>query len=78
MLWTVIASRFKRAAIQSDNYGANCLRHSCATYLLSKGSSLKEIADFLGHRGMKSVSIYAKHDVRSLRKVAALSFDGLI
>ena len=32
--------------------------------------SLREIADFLGHRDLRSVSIYAKLDVRALGKVA--------
>jgi integrase/recombinase XerD len=42
-----------------------------ATELLRKGTSLRDIADLLGHRGMESVSIYAKHDSRTLREVAA-------
>lgn len=78
MLWTIIASRLKSVGVRSEHYGANCLRHACATYLLNRGSPLRDIADFLGHRGMKSVSIYAKHDIRSLRKVADLKFSGLI
>jgi integrase/recombinase XerD len=39
---------------------------------------LKEIADFLGHRTIKSVAIYAKYDRRSLRKVAAFSLAGIL
>jgi hypothetical protein len=39
--------------------------------------SLQEIADFLGHRDMHSVSIYAKHDICNLRKVAAFRLAGL-
>ena len=49
-----------------------------ATQLLKKGSSLKEIADFLGHRTIKSVAIVAKYDRRSLRKVAAFSLAGIL
>jgi site-specific recombinase XerD len=39
--------------------------------LLQKGASLKQIADFLGHRSVRSVDVYARLDIRSLRKVAA-------
>jgi integrase/recombinase XerD len=76
-LWTIVAGRMKRLAIASENFGAHSLRHSCATQLLRKGSSLRDIADFLGHRDMNSVSIYAKHDVRSLKQVAAFSLAGI-
>jgi integrase/recombinase XerD len=53
-----------------ERTGPHSLRHSCATQLLHKGMSLPEIADFLGHRDLRSVSIYAKLDARALRKVA--------
>jgi len=70
ILWTIVSSRMKLLGIKSVNFGAHSLRHSCATELLRKGSSLQGIADFLGHRDMKSVSIYAKYDRRTLRQVA--------
>jgi integrase/recombinase XerD len=76
-LWTIVARRMKRLAIASENFGAHALRHSCATQLLRKGSSLRDIADFLGHRDMNSVSIYAKYDLRSLKQVAAFSLAGV-
>ena len=70
-LWWVVSNRMKKLNIKSQNFGPHSLRHACATELLRKGTSLKDIADFLGHRGMESVSIYAKHDSRCLREVAA-------
>jgi integrase/recombinase XerD len=76
-LWTIVARRMKRLGIASENFGAHALRHSCATQLLRKGGSLRDIADFLGHRDMNSVSIYAKYDVRSLKQVAAFSLAGI-
>lgn len=76
-LWTIVGPRMKRLGINSEHFGAHSLRHACATQLLSKGSSLRDIADFLGHRDMKSVSIYAKYDVRSLKQVAAFSLAGV-
>jgi integrase/recombinase XerD len=38
---------------------------------------LQQIADFLGHRNVRSVDTYARLDMRSLRKVAAFSFSEL-
>jgi len=64
---------FIRANVVSPRRGPHALRHSCATYLLSKGLSLHSIAGHLGHRGMSSVRIYAKVDMPALRDVA--SFD---
>jgi integrase/recombinase XerD len=76
-IWGIVAGRLKLYEIDSEHYGGHSLRHACATELLRKGSSLREIADFLGHRTLKSVSIYAKYDVRSLRQVAAFSLAGV-
>ncbi len=78
ILWTIVSSRMKLLGIKSVNFGAHSLRHSCATELLRKGSSLQAIADFLRHRNMKSVSIYAKYDRRTLRQVANFNIGWLL
>ena len=76
-MWTMVKHRFELRGIQSERRGPHSLRHACATQLLKKGTQLKDIADFLGHRGTESVVLYAKLDTRSLRKVAAFSLKGL-
>jgi integrase/recombinase XerD len=76
-MWQIVSFRMKRLEIISSHKGPHALRHACATHLLKRGISLKEIADFLGHHDSKSVGIYAKHDMRSLRNVAAFSLAGL-
>jgi integrase/recombinase XerD len=76
-MWRVVSRRFELLGIQSERHGPHALRHACATHLLKKGTPLKDIADFLGHRDAKSIGIYAKFDTRSLRKVAAFSLKGL-
>jgi integrase/recombinase XerD len=76
-VWCVIANRIKSLGIASDRFGPHALRHACATELLRKGSSLRDIADFLGHRDMASVSIYAKYDIRTLKQVAAFGLAGV-
>jgi site-specific recombinase XerD len=53
------------------------LRHACATRWLQQGASFKEIGDLLGHRGLESVGIYAKVDLRALRDVAVVDLGGL-
>jgi len=75
--WQITSRRIKQLGISSTQKGPHSLRHACATHLLSKGTSLKEIADFLGHRSPQSVGVYAKYDRRSLRKVAAIRLRGL-
>jgi integrase/recombinase XerD len=75
--WTIILKRIRRFGLPLKPFGPHALRRACATELLRKGSSLRDIADFLGHRDLQSVSIYAKYDTSSLKKVAAFSLGGL-
>lgn len=77
-LFPIISRRMRALQISTRNTGAHSLRHACATELMRKGASLREIADFLGHRSLTSVGIYAKHDIRSLREVAKLSLYGVL
>lgn len=76
-MWQIASLRMRRLGIVSAHHGPHALRHACATRLLGKGTSLKDIADFLGHSDSRSVGIYAKYDTRSLRKVAAFRLSGL-
>lgn len=73
----IVAKRMRMLEIKSQNFGPHALRHSCATQLLNKGFSLYEIADFLGHRGLEAVSVYAKYNPRLLRRVASFSLAGV-
>ncbi len=75
-MWQITSRRMKLLGIKSPHHGPHALRHACATRLLSKGASLKEIADFLGHGDSKSIGLYARFDTRLLRKVAAFSLAG--
>ena len=76
-LWQITSRRFRQLGIDSHRQGPHALRHACATHLLRKGTSLKQIAEFLGHRDSRSVGIYAKYDTRSLRRVADFRLTGL-
>ncbi|WP_109487960.1 site-specific integrase [Occallatibacter savannae] len=74
----IVNPRIKRTGIVVERYGAHMLRRTCATQLLRNGTSLREIADFLGHSDLRSVGIYAKFDPASLRSVAAISLRGIL
>lgn len=74
----IVRKRLKHVGVPLEHRGPHSLRHACATQLLKKGSSLKEIADFLGHRTIQCVAIYAQYDKRSLRNVAAFSLAGIL
>jgi site-specific recombinase XerD len=76
-MWTLVSRKMAEMGIESTHTGPHSLRHACATRLLKQGSSLQEIADFLGHRDINAVGIYARYDARLLRKVAAFSLAGL-
>jgi integrase/recombinase XerD len=71
-LSTIVSDRMRRLGIRSGQIGPHSLRHSCATRLLQQGASLREIADFLGHRDCQSIGIYATFQQRDLRVIADL------
>ena len=64
-MWQIVGRRMQKLGIELEHVGPHSLRHACATRLLQKGASLREIADFLGHRNIKSIGIYARYDTRS-------------
>jgi integrase/recombinase XerD len=69
-LWKVVSDRLRPLELSVRHRGPHSLRHACATHLLSRGLSVKEIGDHLGHRNAQSTSIYAKVDLAGLREVA--------
>jgi site-specific recombinase XerD len=75
---TIIGPRMKALGIATDQFGPHTLRRACATQLLRTGSSLKEIAEFLGHNSLRSVSTYAKYDPACLSRVAKFSLRGVL
>lgn len=65
-----LAATIKGRGVLDTPCGLHGLRHACATELLRTGTSLQGIADLLGHRNLRSVSIYAHCDIHALRLVA--------
>lgn len=66
----VVVSALRRAGVDAPIAGAYVLRHTVASRMVQEGTSLKEVADFLGHRCLDTTAIYAKLDLPALREVA--------
>lgn len=69
-LWQVVSRRLRPMDPGLRHHGPHALRHACATRLLARGMSMKEIGDFLGHRHPSTTAVYAKVDLHGLRRVA--------
>lgn len=65
-----VVRALQRAGIESPLAGAYVLRHTVACRLVRRGTSLKELADLLGHRCLDTTTIYAKLNVPALSEVA--------
>ena len=76
-VWRIVAKRLRPLGVSLPHHGPHCLRHACASHLLTRGLSLKEIGDHLGHRRPESTRIYAKVDLTGLRQVADFDLGGL-
>ena len=74
----IVKERMKRLNIHASPMGPHSLRRSCATELLRKGISLADIADFLGHQGLSSVSVYAKCSPRAFKDVISVNLLDLL
>jgi integrase/recombinase XerD len=60
---------YARAGFSSEVTGTHILRHTAATNMLNNGSTLKEIADVLGHQSIDSTMGYTKVHTQALRCV---------
>lgn len=67
---SIIRHRLLRAGIQAPTTGAHQFRHGLATQMLRHGASLAEIGEVLRHRNPQTTTIYAKVDIKALRRLA--------
>ena len=77
-IYNLVRDELKDKGLELRHYGPHSLRHTCATRLINTGCSLKEIADLLGHMQLDTTRIYAKVDIKNLRKVADMNWEGLL
>lgn len=68
----------RQAGINVPRPGAHVLRHSCVQHLLNAHVSVKDIADYVGHRDMASTQIYGKIAIEQLREVALGDGEGVL
>jgi site-specific recombinase XerD len=67
---SVVKHALERAKIDLPRKGSHQFRHTLASTMLQKGSSLSEIGEVLRHRSPDTTAIYAKVDFLSLRALA--------
>jgi site-specific recombinase XerD len=67
-----------RAGLGTDRRSSHTFRYSCAQRLFDDEFSMKVIADYLGHRDLRSTQRYMKIDLRHLREVAMNSSEDLL
>jgi integrase/recombinase XerD len=77
-VYHICSHMFRQNGVESPRKGPHALRHACAMRLMKTGSSLREIAIFLGHKDLRTVGQYARYDLESLRTVANFSLKGLL
>lgn len=71
MTATGIARRFlERIGLHGRRLGTHCFRHTAASQMVRNGAALKDVADVLGHRSLRSTSLYIKLDEAALASVA--------
>jgi site-specific recombinase XerD len=59
----------QRADVKAPLAGAYVFRHTVASQMVRRGTNLKVVADFLGHRCLDTTTIYAKLNVPALLEV---------
>jgi site-specific recombinase XerD len=69
-LSAIVERHIRGAGIDVPSKGAHAFRHGFATRMVSKGHSLKDVADVLGHRHLSTTFIYTKVDFNALQQVA--------
>jgi len=77
-LYNLVHRCMTNIELHTMHQGPHALRHACATHLMSKNFSLKEIGDHLGHSSTSATRIYAKVNLKQLRIVADVDLGGLL
>jgi integrase/recombinase XerD len=70
--------RFAKLGIRDGKRGPHAIRHAVAMELLRKGTTLRQIGDFLGHKHCESALTYAKFTIQSLRFVAEFNLRAVL
>jgi site-specific recombinase XerD len=60
----------RQAGLVGSRLGPHLLRHTVASHLVQRGTSLKAVADLLGHLSLNTTQVYAKVNLPLLKQVA--------
>ncbi len=66
----MVSKYITKIGLETPTLGTHQLRHSLATHLINHGSTIKDIADILGHKSIETTGIYAKVQIERLKEVA--------
>lgn len=68
-IWQIVNEIAKIAGVSTEHKRVypHKLRHTIATFLLSKGMPIEEIQKFLGHKDITTTQIYAKTDITKMQ-----------
>jgi site-specific recombinase XerD len=66
----ITRNALEKAGVESVRKGSHLFRHSLATEMLRRCASLDEIGQVLRHRDPDTTAIYAKVDLKALRRLA--------
>lgn len=69
-IYMPVSRRLRKLNIPLPQSGPRALRHACATRLMEAGIPLAQIGMHLGHTDADATRIYAKVDMKALRRVA--------
>jgi site-specific recombinase XerD len=76
--YAITSYRFAKLGIRDGKRGPHAIRHAVAMELLRKGTTLRQISDFLGHKHCESALTYAKYTVESLRFVSEFKLGAVV
>jgi len=77
-LTTVAKKYLSRAGLATDRRSSHTFRYSCAQRLFEDEFPIKVIADYLGHRSLRSTQRYVQIDLKHLREVAMNSSEDML
>jgi len=70
VVWHQVKKYLRLAGLDIRQASTHTFRYSCAQRLFEDGFPVKVIADYLGHRCLRSTQRYMKIDIKHLRQVA--------
>ncbi len=67
----VICAKYLTLAGIKKEQAVHIFRHSCAGHMIENGADLRTVQEFLGHRCLRSTTVYAHLSIKKLKEVHA-------